>query len=172
MKSAVFLALAILLAAPALAEEKADDAKKGGGAAGTNIDLPYLMAPLQDGDGKLIGYAYIVSRLTVVAEGDKTAVTEKMPFIQDARVRDVNVTPVAGPDDPQKVDVGAVERRTLALTRKIMGASKIKLITVCTVQIALLHPTQPANVTPADAHRDLDDHGNPQKSRCEAEKAA
>ena len=48
------------------------------------------MAPLSDGDGKLMGYAYITARLTVAADSDKLVVTDKMPFIQDALVRDIN----------------------------------------------------------------------------------
>jgi hypothetical protein len=46
------------------------------------------------------------------------------------------------------------------------------MITVCTVQIAELRPTQTPAAKPADALHDADAHGNPLKSRCEAAKAA
>ena len=61
--------------------------------------------------------------------------------------------------------------RLLADARKVMGAAKIKQITVCTVQIAELRPKQtPALHTPAD--KAVDPHAappkNPVKSRCES----
>jgi hypothetical protein len=171
MKRPAILALTALLAFPALAAEKTDAPKKGG-APGTNVDLQYLMAPLSDGDGKLMGYAYITARLTVAADSDKFVVTDKMPFIQDALVRDINSTPVATPADPQKVDLGGVESRFLADARRIVGSGRVKVITVCTVQIALLHVTQTPSLAPPDAQHDADEHGNPVKSRCESEKPA
>ena len=57
--------LAFALTVPSLAAEevaKPAEGKPGettkGGRPGTNIDMPYLMAPLTDADGKLTGYAY------------------------------------------------------------------------------------------------------------------
>ncbi len=44
---------------------------------GTNVDLEFLMAPLTGANGKLLGYAYINPRLTVVSEGFVTPVREK-----------------------------------------------------------------------------------------------
>jgi hypothetical protein len=61
------LPLLLLLAAPAFAAEPAADAPKGG-RPGTNVDLEFLMAPLTGANGKLLGYAYINPRLTVVSE--------------------------------------------------------------------------------------------------------
>ena len=172
MKRAAILAFATLLIFSAqAAEEKKEDGKKGG-APGTNVDLKYTMAPLLDADGKLLGYAYINSHLTAATDSDTLVVTDKLPFIQDALVRDVNATPVTVAGDPQKVDVGAVESRFLADARRIIGGAKVKLITVCTIQIALLHMAQTPSPAPADAKRDVDDHGNPVKSRCEVQKPA
>ena len=172
MKSAAILALAALLALPALAAEEKSEGGKKGGPAGTNVDLQYLMAPLTDGDGKLLGYAYITARLTASSDTDTLVVRDKMPFIQDALVRDVNAVPVAAAGDPQKVDVSAVESRFLADARKIVGAARVKVITVCTVQIAPLHLSQTPSPAPPDALRTADEHGNPVKSRCEVAKAA
>jgi hypothetical protein len=174
MNRAIALILAGLLVFPALAAEegaKKDGASKGG-APGTNVDLKYVMAPLLDADGKLVGYAYINSHLTAASDSDTLVVTDKYPFIQDALVHDVNGSAVTTAADPQKVDVAAVERRFLADARRIVGAARVKLVTVCTVQIALLHMTQTPALAPPDAKRDVDEHGNPVKSRCEVEKPA
>ena len=169
-----FLAMAV----PAMAAEHGapangdpSHAPQKGGRPGTNVDMPYLMAPLTNADGKLIGYAYISSRLTASSEGVVTDVREKLPFIQDLLVRNVNNLTVSTPDDPEKVDIAGVEARLLADARKVMGAGKVKQIIVCTVQIAELRPKQtPALHTPADA---APAHGapppkNPVKSRCKS----
>jgi hypothetical protein len=171
MKRAGILLLAAALAMPAFAAEKSEGGKTGG-PAGTNVDLQYLMAPLGDADGKLLGYAYITARLTASSDSDTLVVRDKMPFIQDALVRDVNAGPVATAADPQKIDVPGVEARLLADARRVVGAARIKVVTVCTIQVALLHLAQTPSPAPPDAKRDVDEHGNPVKSRCEIEKPA
>jgi hypothetical protein len=151
------------------AEGKAGETKKGG-KPGTNVDMPYLIAPLTNADGKLIGYAYLSSRLTAKSDTICLAVRDKLPFIQDAMLRNVNVDPISVPDDPEKVDIAGVEKRLLAEAAKIMGAGKIKHITLCTVQVSELRPKEtPALYTPPE---EAAAHGpapkNPIKSRCES----
>ncbi len=169
-----FLAMAL----PAMAAEHAPAAKseggheaKKGGKPGTNVDMPFLMAPMTNADGKLTGYAYITSRLTATSEGVVTDVREKLPFIQDLMVRNVNSTGVTTADDPEKVDIPAIEARLLADARKVMGAGKVKQIMVCTVQIAELRPIQtPALHTPPEEahHPHAAPPKNPVKSRGES----
>ena len=175
MRKAPILALLVAaLILPAFAaEEKAahDEAKKEGeakkGKPGTNVDMPFLMAPLTNADGKLTGYAYISTRLTASSESFALTVRDKLPFIQDVMVRDVNNTAVTTAEDPESVDVPRLESRLLADARKVISADKVKHITVCTVQIAELHPVQSqARTAPADQPA-LDEHKNPVKSRCE-----
>jgi hypothetical protein len=170
-KAAILLLLAALAVPSAWAADEKPAGVSGakGGKPGTNVDMPYLMAPLTNADGKLLGYAYLSTRLTAMSEAYALAVRDKLPFIQDAMVRDVNGDAVTTPGDLEKVDVPGVERRLLIDARKVMGVSEIKLITLCTVQIALLHPTRTqAPDTPAD---ELIPAGlaakNPDKSRCE-----
>ena len=157
MKIVPLVSLLALLALAAEEHAKAEGGEKKGGKPGTNVDMPFLMAPMTDADGKLTGYAYVTSRLTVSAESIATEVREKLPFIQDLLLREVNSTPVAAPGDPQGVNIPALEARLLAGARKIMGAAKVKMVTVCTVQISDLRPRQ----TPAL-------HTPPEKSRCES----
>ena len=174
MRNTAILALLAALAFPAVAAEatKPEGGKEGApqkGAPGTNVDMPYLMAPMTDAGGKLAGYAYLSTRLTAASEANALLVRDKLPFIQDAMVRDVNSAGITTADDLEKVDVPAVEKRLLADATKVMGAGKVKLITVCTVNIAPLHPVQtpardvppeqmiPAGTTPK----------NPVKSRCD-----
>jgi len=151
---------------------KSESAKEGEpkkGKPGTNVDMPYLMAPMTGADGKLTGYAYLSTRLTASTEANALVVRDKLPFIQDAMVRDVNNTGIAVADDQEKVDVPAVEKRLLADAAKVMGGGKVKLITVCTVHIAALHPVQtPARDTPPEQMIPAGTTPkNPIKSRCE-----
>jgi hypothetical protein len=163
-------AILFLLAAVAVPARAADDGAKKGGKPGTNVDMPFLMAPMTDADGKLTGYAYLSTRLTAMSDTYALAVRDKLPFIQDRMVRDVNNQGVATPDDPEKVDVPALEKRLLGDAAQVMGAGKVKLITICTVQIAELHPVQtPALNTPADQMvPGAAPPKNPVKSRCES----
>jgi hypothetical protein len=167
MKRVTILLLLAALAIPvAAAEKEGGDAKKGG-KPGTNVDMPFLMAPMTNADGKLSGYAYLSSRLTATSDANALAVRDKLAFIQDAMVRDINTASVTS-TDPEMVDIPAVEQRLLADAAKVMGAGKVKLITICTVQVASLHPVQtPAKVTP-DAVPGAPAPKNPEKSRCES----
>jgi hypothetical protein len=172
-KAAILALLAAALILPATAaEEKKEGAHKEGeaqkGKPGTNVDMPFLMAPLTNADGKLAGYAYLSTRLTATSEANSLAVRDKLAFIQDAMVRDVNSAAITTADDLEKVDVPAVEKRLLTDATKVMGAGRVKLITICSVHISPLHPVQtpardvppeqmiPAGTTPK----------NPIKSRC------
>ena len=161
------VAALLLLSALVIPAQAADTEK--GGMPGTNVEMPFLMAPLSDADGKLIGYAYLSTRLTAMSDTYALAVRDKLPFIQDKMVRDVNNQLVTTPDDPEKVDIAGVERRLLSDAVQVMGQGKVKLITVCTVQIASLHPVQtPALNTPPDQMAPGSaPPKNPVKSRCE-----
>jgi hypothetical protein len=140
------LAASMLLTAtlPALAAE--GDAK--GGAPGTNIDMPFLMAPMNGTDGNLAGYAYISSRVTASSDAGATDVRDKIAFIQDSFVRDVNSAPIARGDDPTQVDMAGLQSRLLTDARKIMGGGKIASLAIVQVQIAPLHPQQTPGVPP------------------------
>src|SRR5215471_18565213 len=124
MRKAAILALASFMALPAIAssvfaaDEKKDAAASQGGPKkgppGTNVDMPYLIAPMTDAGGKLSGYAYLSTRLTASTEANALSVRDKLAFIQDAMVRDVNNAAIAVAEDQEKVDVPAVEKRLMA----------------------------------------------------------
>ena len=140
--SAVFIFFFI---AQAFAAEPAPAPADKGGAPGTNVEMPFLMAPLTGSDGKLSGYAYISSRLTATSAAGALDVRDKIAFIQDVFVRDVNHAGVAKAADPGAVDQPALEARLLADARKVMGPGKVASIAIVQLQVAPLHPdsTQP-----------------------------
>src|ERR1700743_258111 len=110
------------------AEPEKQDAK--GGKPGTNVDMPFLMAPMTGTDGKLSGYAYISTRLTASSEAFALKVRDQIAFIQDTFVRDVNGLGVAKKDDVTQVDMPALEARLLADAKKVMGAAKVVSINI------------------------------------------
>jgi hypothetical protein len=138
MRALLFTVLGLLAATPVLA---ADKAAPGEGAPGTNLDLPVVIAPVTL-NGKLTGYAYVQSRLTGATASDVIAVRDKIAFVLDAFVRDVNAAPVTLASDPTQVDKEGLARRMLADARRIMGAGHVKAVVVTDVQIGPLHPTQ------------------------------
>jgi hypothetical protein len=144
--TALILIAAVLPAfaaeAPAADSKDASKADAKGGKPGTNVDMPYVMAPMTDADGKLVGYAYISGRLTATSDVNALAIRNKLAFIQDAFVRDVNGARVAKADDGTTLDQPALEARLVADAKRVMGAGAIASIALVQVQIAPLHPTQ------------------------------
>lgn len=143
------LALAALLAAPALAEEgekaPAKDAKEKN-APGTSVEMPPIISPMDDADGKLAGYAYITCTIIAKSPDVAVAIRAKTPFIQDAFVHDVNAKPVALATDITQVDNPGVSARFLADARKIMGAGKVVSLSITNVQMSALRGGPPSNV--------------------------
>jgi hypothetical protein len=149
MRLPVTALLLLVLTVPAFA---ADDAQPAKGKPGTNVEMPYLMAPMTGADGKLSGYAYISTLLTATSDTNALAVRNKLAFIQDAFVRDVNGASLARADDPATVDQALLVSRLLADAKRVMGAGKVASIAIVQVQVAPLHPTQtPALYTPQPA---------------------
>jgi hypothetical protein len=145
MRGSLSVALLLALSLPVLAAEEGHEQSAHGktpeaGAPGTNIDMPFLMAPMTGADGKLSGYAYIASRVTATSDANATLVRDKLAFIQDAFVRDVNAREIANTGDPVKVDEPQLQARLLADARKVMGPGKVASVAIVQVQIAPLRP--------------------------------
>lgn len=140
MRATVALISILLASPPAFAAGEA--AKDGKGAPGTNVELPILIAPMNDADGKLVSYAYVTGTLTASSPGDALMVRDRIAFVQDAFVRDVNGAAITRADDLTAVDKPALAARLLGDARKVMGAGKVKAVVIDTIQIAPLRPTQ------------------------------
>ena len=121
------------------------------GAPGTNVEMPFLIAPMSK-DGKLLGYAYISSKMVTSSPGAAIAVRNKLAFIQDAYVRDVNAQPIAKADDPRAVDETLLNARLVAAARRIVGSDKVVSMVFIAVQFAPLHPgeTTPNPAPPSE----------------------
>jgi hypothetical protein len=136
MRRILLLFLLLVLAAmgqPALA------AGATAGAPGTNVEMPFLIAPMSK-DGKLLGYAYISSKMVASSPAAAIGVREKLAFIQDAFVRDVNAEPVCKADDPRAVDTALLNARLVAAAGRIVGSDKVVSMVFIAIQFAPLHP--------------------------------
>lgn len=137
MRRFVPLLMAALCLVQPLGAEEAKPAPKA--EPGTSVDMPYLIAPLSK-DGNLLGYAYISSKLVASSPGAAIAVREKLAFIQDADVRDVNTGTIAKNDDPMGVDTAVLGQRLADNARRIVGAAKVVRMVITAIQFAPLHP--------------------------------
>ena len=146
-----FVAQALAAPVPASSDKSPSDKPSSdkSGAPGANVEMPFLMAPLTGSDGKLSGYAYISTRLTATSGAGALDVRDKIAFIQDAFVRDVNGAGVGKPTDPGTVDNSALEARLLADAKRVMGPGKVASIAIVQLQVAPLHPD--SSQTPATA---------------------
>ena len=132
------IVLLAVLACPSLAEGAKPAAKPE---AGNSVPMPFLIAPMSK-DGKLLGYTYISSKLVCSSSNATIAVRDKIAFIQDADVRDVNARPVSRADDPMKVDDEALSLRLADNARQFVGGNKIVRMVLTQVQFAPLHPSE------------------------------
>jgi len=141
MTRALVLAVCLVAfsSASALAEQAGDP--------GTNVEMPFLIAPMTK-EGKLLGYAYISSHLQATSSSAALEIREKMAFIQDAFVRDVNTTPVGLVTDPTKVDTRVLSTRLVNDAKRILGGAKVASIVFgdgkkdTGIQFSPLHPSQ------------------------------
>lgn len=104
---------------------------------GTSVEMPYLIAPVVV-DGALYANAYISSRIDATSPAATIVVRDKLAFIQDAFVRDVNGAPIGKPGDPATVDVPALTTRLLADTKRIVGPGLIDGLEIIRIQISPL----------------------------------
>jgi hypothetical protein len=116
---------------------------KDGPAPGSSVEMPYLIAPMIDADGKLLAYAYVSTKIVAASPDDAVEVRNKTPFIQDAFVRDVNATGFAKAGDPMTVDQAALLGRLLADARKVVGGDRIATIVITQIQISPLRQVVP-----------------------------
>ena len=103
--------------------EPAAEAMSGGPLAGSGksgIDMPALMAPVTT-NGELHYYVYLAIRLELSGDGQKNLVLERIPYIQDAFLREVHRASIALASDPETVDGHALTERLLAIAEKVVG---------------------------------------------------
>jgi hypothetical protein len=120
---AAALALLILpldgvgLAGRAQAAEAADQGP-------SDVEMPPLLAPLIV-DNRLESYAYITIQLTPFTRDKVFLIREKVPFLQDGFLREVNKAPIGKATDLRAVDEPALKKRLLARANQILPKNTV-----------------------------------------------
>lgn len=110
-------------AAQAASAPASVEAPSGGPLAGTNkpgIDMPALIAPVTV-DGELHYYVYLAIRLDLSSDSQKNLVLERIPYLQDAFLREVHRASIALGEDAETVDGHGLTVRLMAVAAKVLG---------------------------------------------------
>jgi flagellar basal body-associated protein FliL len=120
------LALALLFplhvasAAEAAKNTKADAQDEGP----SDVEMPPLLAPMIV-DNRLDSYAYITIQLTPASRDKVFLIREKVPFLQDGFLREVNKGPIGKANDPKAVDQEALKKRLLDRLNQILPKNTV-----------------------------------------------
>jgi len=135
-KRAGVLALAwvVLGASQALAAAVGDTSNLGP----VDVTLPTILAPMIV-EARIENYAYVTIVLKPAAPAGILAIREKVPFLQDVFLRELNGATIVKADDPKSVDETALKARFLARINQILPAGtvaelKLEPIVVAPVQ--------------------------------------
>lgn len=139
LRRLVLFVFALCLAYPAWGAEPEKKAAKPA-EPGTSVELPFLMVPMSK-DGDLLGYNYVAAKLVCTSSGGAIQVREKLAFIQDALVREVNTRPVPYASDPKDIDQDQLSARLTAAARRIVGNNTVRAVLFMAIKFSPLHPS-------------------------------
>lgn len=111
------LLTAALVLAPMPAARAAEGQPKADGI--VDVELPAMFAPMVV-DQRLQSYAYITVALTPTGSDKVLAIREKVPFLRDAFLRELNKGTIVKADDPKSVDSAAVKTRLMARVKAVL----------------------------------------------------
>jgi len=126
----VVVSVTLLGAGPAMAGGGAEPKKDehGGSASSSDIPslkMPRLVAPIMI-KGEMVRYVHLEVTLVLLREDDRKRVYDKVPYIQDAFLRDVHATTVLKSEDTEELDQAGLRARLLAIIARVAGASGVK----------------------------------------------
>jgi len=116
----VALAFVALGASEALAAAAVDTNNLGP----VDVTMPTILAPMV-ADSRLENYAYITIVLKPAAPAGILTIREKVPFLQDAFLRELNRAPIVKAEDPISVDEAALKPRLIARMNQILPAGTV-----------------------------------------------
>jgi hypothetical protein len=135
--AALMMLLTCLLAGTADASSAGHGAKKpeaerekGSGFAGPRvpmISMPALVTPVVV-NGELNHYVFLTVTLELTGDEHKTMMLEKIPYLQDAFLREVHRASVALNDDPALLDMAGLKARLLKVSDATVGPGIVKVV--------------------------------------------
>jgi hypothetical protein len=129
--TATLVLLALLCGAPAWAGgHGAKKAEAEGAFAGPRIPtilMPTLVAPMII-DGALHHYVFLSVTLELTDDNHKSMMLEKIPYLQDAFVREVHGASIAKNNDAALIDDESLKSRLLRASAVVVGPNVVKTI--------------------------------------------
>lgn len=89
-----------------------------------DVTLPTILAPMVV-EARTENYAYITIVLKPAAPAGILAIREKVPFLQDAFLRELNGATIVKTDDPKSVDETALKARLIARMNQVLPAGTV-----------------------------------------------
>lgn len=124
------ISVALLGAGPAIAGGSSAPKKDEHGGASSPSDIPSLKMPRLVAPviikGEMVRYVHLDVTLVLLREDDRKRVYDRVPYIQDAFLRDVHATTVLKSEDTQELDQAGLRARLLAIIARVAGASAVK----------------------------------------------
>jgi hypothetical protein len=123
--------VAVLSAPPAFAAEPAEERV-------VDVELPAVLAPMIV-DTRLESYAYITIALAPTNRDKALLIREKMPFLRDVFLRELNKGTIVKASDTKAVDTDAVKTRLVARMNQVLPTGtvaelKLEQIVITSVQ--------------------------------------
>jgi hypothetical protein len=114
---------------PGHGKADAEAARELGVPSDPNIDMPGLVSPVIV-DGELHRYVYLSLKLKLSDIGQRSTLLEKVPYLQDAFLREVHGASIAYNSDPSIVDEAGVLKRLMHVCEAVVGAGVVKEIEI------------------------------------------
>lgn len=92
-----------------------------------SLEMPGLVSPVNV-EGELKSYVYLRVKLKLNDSGQRSTLLEKVPYIQDAFLRDVHGPSIALNNDPSVVDLVGLSARLLRVCDTVVGPGVIKAV--------------------------------------------
>ena len=89
-----------------------------------DVTLPTILAPMIV-ESRTENYAYITIVLKPAAPAGILAIREKVPFLQDAFLRELNGATIVKTGDPKAVDETALKARLIARMNQVLPAGTV-----------------------------------------------
>jgi len=126
----VFAALASASSSSHGSKKPEAEREKGSGFAGPRIptiSMPVLVTPVIL-NGELHHYVFLSITLELTGDEHKNMMLEKIPYLQDAFLREVHKASVAKDNDPAVIDEEGLKLRLMAVGATVVGPNVIKAV--------------------------------------------
>jgi len=100
-----------------------------------DVELPTIIAPMIV-DSELENYAYITISLKPASPNGVLVIREKVPFLQDAILRELNGATIVKADDPKAVDEVGLKARLLTRVNQILPPGTVAELTFDPIVVA------------------------------------